>query len=65
MQMMYEIVSRELKAMNIEDQHPQDYLNFYCLGNVEPGETTGQGSEKTAAVLKVAIKTTIFCEFMF
>lgn len=34
-QMMYEIVAKELKIMNIENAHPQDYLNFYCLGNRE------------------------------
>lgn len=35
MQMMYEIVAQELKSMNYENAHPQDYLNFYCLGNRE------------------------------
>ena len=35
MQMMYAVVARELKAMQITDLHPQDYLNFYCLGNRE------------------------------
>lgn len=35
MQMMYGIIAQELKAMRIEDAHPQDYLNFYCLGNRE------------------------------
>ncbi|KAK9740079.1 hypothetical protein RND81_03G009700 [Saponaria officinalis] len=36
MEMMYDMIAKELKAMNIEDAHPQDYLNFYCLGNREP-----------------------------
>ncbi|KAL1343983.1 hypothetical protein HN51_017900 [Arachis hypogaea] len=35
MQMMYDIIARELKAANLENSHPQDYLNFYCLGNRE------------------------------
>ncbi|KAJ3690815.1 hypothetical protein LUZ61_019979 [Rhynchospora tenuis] len=35
MQMMYEIIAQELKSMNMEGAHPQDYLNFYCLGNRE------------------------------
>ncbi|CAA7024374.1 unnamed protein product [Microthlaspi erraticum] len=35
MQMMYEIISREIKYMNLENVYPQDYLNFYCLGNRE------------------------------
>lgn len=34
MQMMYEVVAQELKSMQL-DSHPQDYLNFYCLGNRE------------------------------
>ncbi|XP_078448224.1 phospholipase D delta [Wolffia australiana] len=49
MEMMYEIIAQELKAMNMQDHHPQDYLNFYCLGKVEPGETPNQTSDKTAA----------------
>lgn len=35
MKMMYEIVAQELKCANLENSHPQDYLNFYCLGNRE------------------------------
>ncbi|KAM7514029.1 hypothetical protein LguiA_003612 [Lonicera macranthoides] len=35
MQMMYDIVAQELNNSRLEDAHPQDYLNFYCLGNRE------------------------------
>ncbi|XP_077231163.1 phospholipase D delta-like [Tasmannia lanceolata] len=35
MQMMYDIVGKELKSSGFENSHPQDYLNFYCLGNRE------------------------------
>ncbi|KAF8084353.1 hypothetical protein N665_0721s0010 [Sinapis alba] len=35
MQMMYEIIAREIKHMVLENVNPQDYLNFYCLGNRE------------------------------
>ncbi|XP_071728590.1 phospholipase D delta-like [Rutidosis leptorrhynchoides] len=35
MQMMYEIIAQEIKNSNLENSHPQDYLNFYCLGNRE------------------------------
>ncbi|KAK4481377.1 hypothetical protein RD792_012265 [Penstemon davidsonii] len=35
MQMMYEIIARELKSAKLEKAHPTDYLNFYCLGNRE------------------------------
>ncbi|XP_022739895.1 phospholipase D delta isoform X2 [Durio zibethinus] len=32
MLMMYDVVAQELKSNQIKDSHPQDYLNFYCLG---------------------------------
>lgn len=35
MQMMYDIVASELRKEEIDDAHPQDYLNFYCLGKRE------------------------------
>lgn len=35
MQMMYDIVAQELKSTQLSDLHPQDYLNFYCLGKRE------------------------------
>jgi len=35
MQAMYNVVARELKAMQLSHISPQDYLNFYCLGNRE------------------------------
>ncbi|GMJ02747.1 ARABIDOPSIS THALIANA PHOSPHOLIPASE D DELTA, phospholipase D delta [Hibiscus trionum] len=40
-QMMYRIVAQELKSMGVENSHPEDYLNFYCLGNREdiPGDS--------------------------
>lgn len=41
-QMMYQVIATELKSMQLLDSHPQDYLNFYCLGNREeiPGSIT-------------------------
>lgn len=35
MQAMYEKIAQELKSMNLVDSHPQDYLNFYCIGKRE------------------------------
>jgi phospholipase D1/2 len=36
MAMMYEIIAKELERAGLSDQyHPQDYLNFYCLGKRE------------------------------
>eukprot|EP00261_Vitis_vinifera_P032569 XP_019073812.1 PREDICTED: phospholipase D delta isoform X1 [Vitis vinifera] len=46
MQMMYEVIAKELKSMQLEDSHPLDYLNFYCLGNREG--VTKEMSEKAS-----------------
>lgn len=35
MKMMYEIIAQELHSANVENSHPREYLNFYCLGNRE------------------------------
>ncbi|XP_073295528.1 phospholipase D delta-like [Primulina huaijiensis] len=34
MQMMYEVIAKEIKSMRL-DSHPEDYLSFFCLGNRE------------------------------
>ncbi|XP_061361286.1 phospholipase D delta-like [Gastrolobium bilobum] len=49
MQMMYEIIARELKSMHLDDCHPQDYLNFYCLGNREKLTTSGLRSSNSTS----------------
>lgn len=37
MAMMYRIIAQALeKSGQSEKYHPQDYLNFYCLGKREP-----------------------------
>ncbi|XP_075485458.1 phospholipase D delta-like isoform X1 [Primulina tabacum] len=42
MEMMYKVIAKEIKSMQL-DSHPEDYLNFYCLGNREPiSNTTSQ-----------------------
>lgn len=33
--MMYAIIGRELSSSGHENEDPQYYLNFYCLGNRE------------------------------
>ncbi|RLN17351.1 phospholipase D delta-like [Panicum miliaceum] len=35
MSMMYKIVADALQSQGLLDAHPQDYLNFYCLGRRE------------------------------
>jgi phospholipase D1/2 len=44
MQMMYNVVANALKSMQLSDVHPQDYLNFYCLGNREHFNEESSGS---------------------
>ncbi|CAB4282025.1 unnamed protein product [Prunus armeniaca] len=39
--------AKELKSMNLENVHPHDYLNFYCLGNREKIPDTMAGSRDT------------------
>ncbi|KAK7382217.1 hypothetical protein VNO80_00983 [Phaseolus coccineus] len=41
---MYDSVARELKTTQLTDEHPQDYLNFYCLDN---GEDFNEESSST------------------
>ncbi|XP_020079646.1 phospholipase D delta-like [Ananas comosus] len=56
MQMMYEIIGQEIRSSNLENAHPQDYLNFYCLGNREElpeddNQTDNQSTDKSTAAL--------------
>ena len=55
METMYGVVARELKSMQVADANPQDYLNFYCLGNREeiPEERSREDSESSANGAKV------------
>ncbi|CAM0947599.1 unnamed protein product [Alopecurus aequalis] len=53
MRMMYEVVADAIAAAGLGGRaHPQDYLNFYCLGNREPapsplhGRTQETGSRR-------------------
>ncbi|KAL5175522.1 Phospholipase D beta 2 [Glycine soja] len=40
MSMMYKIIADALEKAGLSDKyHPQDYLNFYCLGKREPQST--------------------------
>lgn len=50
MQMMYEIISQELNTDDLDNSHPQDYLNFYCLGNREalPKEVSSSMNETSS-----------------
>ncbi|XP_052163482.1 phospholipase D delta-like isoform X1 [Oryza glaberrima] len=50
MSMMYKIVAEALQKEGLHDTHPQDYLNFYCLGKREVSNdvsTTSQSNENS------------------
>lgn len=50
MQMMYEMIYKALQEVGLENQyHPQDYLNFFCLGNREDGIDESNGGTRPAA----------------
>lgn len=50
MQMMYEMIYKALQEVGLENQyHPQDYLNFFCLGNREEGVDTSKATTQPAA----------------
>ncbi|KAL2235254.1 phospholipase D beta 1 [Sesamum indicum] len=43
MQMMYETIYKALEEMGLEKEYePQDYLNFFCLGNREAEDSGGK-----------------------
>ncbi|CAD6218289.1 unnamed protein product [Miscanthus lutarioriparius] len=58
MEMMYRIIADELKAMDNKDMHPEDYLNFFCLGNREEPPSNGSPeSEKSTDKSAVGLAT--------
>ncbi|GJX41180.1 phospholipase D delta-like protein [Tanacetum coccineum] len=60
MQMMYDIIAEELKASELLHAHPQDYLNFYCLGNREwcneEGSTSGSNRSSSGSSVSPSYK---------
>lgn len=56
MSMMYQIIGQAINKAGLADtHHPQDYLNFYCLGKREISSTgsppqTSNSSENRALV---------------
>ena len=50
MAMMYKIVADALKKAGLSNKyHPQDYLNFYCLGRREPQASTSPSPPKESS----------------
>ena len=53
MQMMYEMIYNALKEVGLENKYePQDYLNFFCLGNREAPDTEDSSGVRNSAVVK-------------
>lgn len=59
MQMMYQTIYKALKEEGLEDAYtPQDYLNFFCLGNREtagPDDPLKEGLTAPASSPAVSI----------
>ncbi|KAL6642797.1 hypothetical protein ACP70R_020978 [Stipagrostis hirtigluma subsp. patula] len=50
MQMMYETIYRALKEVGLDDTYePQDYLNFFCLGNREVTDSSSTSNASNTA----------------
>ncbi|XP_058095479.1 phospholipase D beta 1-like [Magnolia sinica] len=50
MQMMYDIIYKALEEVGLEKTYvPQDYLNFFCLGNREAADGTDASCGSPAA----------------
>nr|CAB3502214.1 unnamed protein product [Digitaria exilis] len=50
MQMMYEIIYKALEEVGLSGKYePQDYLNFFCLGNREAEDTSCSSSGSSSA----------------
>ena len=62
MQMMYDVVAKELKSMQIKDSHPRDYLNFFCLGKREEVSKEMFGGNDIPVI---ASEIYPFCSFRF
>ncbi|KAH6784592.1 phospholipase D delta [Perilla frutescens var. hirtella] len=52
MQMMYQLIAKEIKSMKLHNSHPLDYLNFYCLGNRE--QITDSGAQVSGDAAKIS-----------
>jgi phospholipase D1/2 len=54
MQMMYEMIYKALKEVGLENQYePQDYLNFFCLGNREAPDREDNFEAKNSTSAKI------------
>ncbi|RCV05784.1 hypothetical protein SETIT_1G110400v2 [Setaria italica] len=52
MEMMYRVIAAEIDDKGLKDAHPQQFLNFYCLGNREPPPEEVGGGDDPAAMAR-------------
>ncbi|KAL3505442.1 hypothetical protein ACH5RR_035283 [Cinchona calisaya] len=64
MQMMYDIIAKELKSSQLKNAHPTDYLNFYCLGNREEWRAESNLTTKVSSSGEVVSASQKYRRFM-
>ncbi|KAJ1386116.1 Phospholipase D/Transphosphatidylase [Sesbania bispinosa] len=65
MSMMFKIVADALKKAGLSDRyHPQDYLNFYCLGKREPQSPEYQSTQNQSSENRGLASAKKFRRFM-
>ena len=65
---MYEMIYNALKEAGLENKYePQDYLNFFCLGNREApdGQTASVGASSAEKTPQVLLLFKYFSPFSF
>ena len=56
MAMMYHVVAQAIETAGLSDQyHPQDYLNFFCLGKREAALTSESSSHNQTTENRVLV----------
>lgn len=59
---MYETIYRALKEVGLDDMYePQDYLNFFCLGNREVADGTSISNASNTANNPQVTTFFLFC----
>jgi len=62
MSMMYKIVADALRKEGLHESHPQEYLNFYCLGK---REVSSDVSSMNTSNENSAMVTTFHSEYIY
>jgi hypothetical protein len=61
MQMMHETIYRALKEAGLDEIYePQDYLNFFCLGNREVPDSTSTSNASNNPQVRLPVYLLVF-----